>query len=136
MNMHAIRIHAFGGPEVVQDDTLPIPEPKSDEILVRIHAASVNPVDAKIRKGGYRRNMRHSHRDIFNRLTVAFSLLRLSAAGDLRRSLTVVLTKLRLKPRYSANGSAPPDGTRSNGQSILKIVPVPLELDMVIVPPS
>ena len=53
MNMHAIRIHTFGGPEVLQDDTLPIPEPKSDEILVRIHAASVNPVDAKIRKGGY-----------------------------------------------------------------------------------
>ena len=51
--MHAIRIHAFGGPEVLQDDTLPIPEPKSDEILVRIQAASVNPVDAKIRKGGY-----------------------------------------------------------------------------------
>src|ERR1039457_3968184 len=53
MNMHAIRIHAFGGPEVLQDDTLPIPEPKSDEILVRIQAASVNPVDAKIRKGEY-----------------------------------------------------------------------------------
>ena len=51
--MHAIRIHAFGGPEVLQDDTLPFPEPKSDEILVRIQAASVNPVDAKIRKGGY-----------------------------------------------------------------------------------
>ena len=53
MNMHAIRIHAFGGPEVLQDDTLCVPEPKADEILVRIEAASVNPVDAKIRKGGY-----------------------------------------------------------------------------------
>jgi NADPH:quinone reductase-like Zn-dependent oxidoreductase len=53
MSMNAIRIHVFGGPEVLQNDTVPIPEPKGDEILVRIVAASVNPVDAKIREGGY-----------------------------------------------------------------------------------
>jgi NADPH:quinone reductase-like Zn-dependent oxidoreductase len=53
MNMHAIRIHKFGGPEVLEDDTLPLPVPKNDEILVRIMAASVNPVDGKIREGKF-----------------------------------------------------------------------------------
>jgi NADPH:quinone reductase-like Zn-dependent oxidoreductase len=49
--MKAIRIHDFGGPEVLKQDELPIPVPQGDEILVRIHAASVNPVDYKIRGG-------------------------------------------------------------------------------------
>jgi NADPH:quinone reductase-like Zn-dependent oxidoreductase len=51
MNMHAIRIHNFGGPEVLKDDVLPLPSPKDDEILVRVEAAGVNPVDAKMRDG-------------------------------------------------------------------------------------
>jgi NADPH:quinone reductase-like Zn-dependent oxidoreductase len=55
MNMHAIRIHKFGGPEVLEDDTIPLPIPKNDEILVRIVAASVNPVDGKIREGKFAR---------------------------------------------------------------------------------
>ncbi|HEX4028097.1 MAG TPA: NADP-dependent oxidoreductase [Rhizomicrobium sp.] len=53
MNMHAIRIHKFGGPEVLEDEVLPVPEPKGDEILVRIEAASVNPVDYKTREGKF-----------------------------------------------------------------------------------
>jgi NADPH:quinone reductase-like Zn-dependent oxidoreductase len=53
MNMHAIRIHKFGGPDVLTDDSLPLPEPRGDEILVRIMAASVNPVDSKIREGKF-----------------------------------------------------------------------------------
>lgn len=52
-SMHAIRIHAFGGPEVLRDDILPLPEPGKDEVLVRIQAASVNPVDAKTREGKF-----------------------------------------------------------------------------------
>ena len=55
MTMHAIRIHEFGGPEVLKNDTIERPQPKDDEVLVRIHAASVNPVDYKIREGGYPR---------------------------------------------------------------------------------
>jgi NADPH:quinone reductase-like Zn-dependent oxidoreductase len=51
--MQAIRIHTFGGPDVMQDETLPVPQPKGDEILVRIAAASVNPVDGKIREGKF-----------------------------------------------------------------------------------
>jgi NADPH:quinone reductase-like Zn-dependent oxidoreductase len=49
--MKAIHIHRFGGPEVMELDDVPIPQPKDDELLVRIHAASVNPVDYKIRRG-------------------------------------------------------------------------------------
>jgi NADPH:quinone reductase-like Zn-dependent oxidoreductase len=49
--MKAIRIHGFGGPEVLQLDDVPIPQPGEDELLVRIRAASVNPVDYKIRRG-------------------------------------------------------------------------------------
>jgi NADPH:quinone reductase-like Zn-dependent oxidoreductase len=53
MNMHAIRIHKFGGPEVLEDDLLPVPQPGNGEILVRILAASVNPVDYKTREGKF-----------------------------------------------------------------------------------
>jgi NADPH:quinone reductase-like Zn-dependent oxidoreductase len=53
MNMHAIRIHTFGGPEVLKDEVVPAPEPQGDEILVRIEAASVNPVDYKTREGKF-----------------------------------------------------------------------------------
>jgi NADPH:quinone reductase-like Zn-dependent oxidoreductase len=43
--MKAIRIHGFGDLEVLQLDDVPIPKPGEGELLVRIHAASVNPVD-------------------------------------------------------------------------------------------
>ena len=49
--MKAIQIHAFGGPEVLQYEDVPQPQPKAKEILVRVHAAGVNPVDWKIREG-------------------------------------------------------------------------------------
>jgi NADPH:quinone reductase-like Zn-dependent oxidoreductase len=51
--MKAVRIHRFGGPEVLTLDDVPWPQPKDDEVLVRVHAASVNPVDYKIRAGSY-----------------------------------------------------------------------------------
>jgi NADPH:quinone reductase-like Zn-dependent oxidoreductase len=53
--MRAARIHAFGGPEVLKIDRIDVPSPKADEILVRITAASINPVDYKIRQGHYPR---------------------------------------------------------------------------------
>jgi NADPH:quinone reductase-like Zn-dependent oxidoreductase len=53
MDMHACWIHTFGGPEILRDDVLPVPTPQGDQILVRIMAASVNPVDAKIREGKF-----------------------------------------------------------------------------------
>ena len=49
----SVRIHAFGGPEVLQVEDLPMPQPQDDEVLLRVHAAGINPVDYKIRGGGY-----------------------------------------------------------------------------------
>jgi NADPH:quinone reductase-like Zn-dependent oxidoreductase len=51
--MKAVRIHDFGGPEVQKLDELPMPEEHAGQVLVRVHASSVNPVDYKIRNGGY-----------------------------------------------------------------------------------
>jgi NADPH:quinone reductase-like Zn-dependent oxidoreductase len=49
--MKAIVMHAYGGPEVLKLEEVARPEPKEDEILIRVIAASVNPVDVAIRKG-------------------------------------------------------------------------------------
>jgi NADPH:quinone reductase-like Zn-dependent oxidoreductase len=50
-NMKAVRIHNYGSPEVLKFEDAPRPTPGPGEVLVRIHAAAVNPVDWKIRKG-------------------------------------------------------------------------------------
>jgi NADPH:quinone reductase-like Zn-dependent oxidoreductase len=49
--MNAIRIHEFGGPEVLRHDEVPIPEPGPDEVLVRVQAIGVNPPDWYVREG-------------------------------------------------------------------------------------
>ena len=51
--MKAIRIHRFGGPETLACETLPVPAPGQDEIVVKVMAAGVNPVDFKIREGQF-----------------------------------------------------------------------------------
>lgn len=51
--MRALRLHEFGKPEVLRVDYIPVPEPGPGEILVRVGAASLNPVDYKMRRGGY-----------------------------------------------------------------------------------
>jgi NADPH:quinone reductase-like Zn-dependent oxidoreductase len=50
--MRIIRQHALGGPEVLQLEDLPRPEPGPTEVLVRVAAAGVNPVDWKVRARG------------------------------------------------------------------------------------
>src|SRR5437588_4043932 len=49
--MKAVRVHEYGGPEVLRYEDAPRPEPGLGEALVRVHAAGVNPVDWKIRQG-------------------------------------------------------------------------------------
>ncbi len=49
----AVRIAAFGGPEALSVERVPIPQPVDDEVLVRVHAASVNPIDGKTRSGEF-----------------------------------------------------------------------------------
>lgn len=50
--MKAIRIHAFGGPEVLQLEDVARPVLAADEILIKVYASGVNPVDWGIREGG------------------------------------------------------------------------------------
>src|SRR5437870_12422714 len=49
--MKAIVIHSSGGPEVLKYEDAPQPQPKDDEVLIRVMAAAVNPVDIFIREG-------------------------------------------------------------------------------------
>ncbi|MBL6455280.1 NADP-dependent oxidoreductase [Belnapia sp. T6] len=51
--MKAIRIHSFGGPDALVQEDIAIPQAQDDEIVVRVLAASVNPVDYKTRAGQY-----------------------------------------------------------------------------------
>ena len=49
--MRAVRYHEHGPAEVLRLEQVLIPEPKKGEVLVRIRAAGVNPVDWKQRSG-------------------------------------------------------------------------------------
>src|SRR6266481_7390343 len=49
--MKAVVVNEWGGPEVLKYQDAPKPEPKDDEILVRVMAAAVNPVDSYVRQG-------------------------------------------------------------------------------------
>ena len=55
-SMKAIRVHEFGGPEVLRLEDVPMPRPGPGQVLVRMHAIGVNPVETYIRAGtfGYR----------------------------------------------------------------------------------
>ena len=50
--MKAVRIHDFGGPDVLSYEDAPQPSPERDELLIRVHAAGVNPADWKTRERG------------------------------------------------------------------------------------
>ena len=51
--MKAIRVHEFGGPEVMWLEEVPDPTAGPEEVVIRIHAIGVNPVDTYIRSGTY-----------------------------------------------------------------------------------
>lgn len=52
--MKAVRIHDFGGADVMHIDDVPTPQPGRGEVLIKVLAASVNPVDYKTRSGEFK----------------------------------------------------------------------------------
>jgi NADPH2:quinone reductase len=56
--MKAIRVHAFGEPEVMSIEELPEPTPGPGQVVVKLAAVGVNPVDTYIRSGQYRPDMK------------------------------------------------------------------------------
>ena len=58
--MKAVRIHEYGGPEVLRYEDAPRPVVKPDEVLIRVHAAGVNPVDWKVREGHVKSMFKYS----------------------------------------------------------------------------
>lgn len=57
--MKAVRVHEYGGPEVLKYEDAPKPQPGPGEVLIRVHATSVNPVDWKVRQGYLQQMMKY-----------------------------------------------------------------------------
>ena len=58
--MKTVCIYSYGGPEVLVYEDAPRPHPGAGEVLVRIHAAGINPVDWKIREGQLKAMLHHA----------------------------------------------------------------------------
>jgi len=58
--MKAIRLHSHGGPDVLVMEEMPRPQVGAGEVLIRVHAAGVNPLDWKVRAGHVRAWLEHS----------------------------------------------------------------------------
>jgi NADPH:quinone reductase len=52
-HMKAIRVHQFGGPELLKLEEIPTPRPAEGQVLVRVRAVGVNPYDTYMRAGTY-----------------------------------------------------------------------------------
>jgi len=55
--MKTVRIHKYGNPDVLQIEEIPVPVIAADELLIKVHATSVNPIDWKVMEG----NMKEMH---------------------------------------------------------------------------
>ena len=51
--MKAVRLHEYGGPEVLVYEDVDSPAPAADQVLVRVAAASVNPIDVAVRENRF-----------------------------------------------------------------------------------
>jgi NADPH:quinone reductase-like Zn-dependent oxidoreductase len=49
--MQAARIYAWGALQDIRIEEIPIPEPKADEVLIKVRAASINPIDVAVAHG-------------------------------------------------------------------------------------
>ena len=58
--MQAFVLDRYGSADRVRAGNMPDPEPREDDVLVRIYAAGVNLVDSKIRNGEFKSFLRHS----------------------------------------------------------------------------
>jgi NADPH:quinone reductase-like Zn-dependent oxidoreductase len=58
--MKTVCIYSYGGPEVLVYQDAPRPHPGAGEVLVRVHAAGINPVDWKIREGHLKGMLHHT----------------------------------------------------------------------------
>ena len=58
--MRAVRIHNYGGPEVLKFEDAPQPQPENGDLLIRVQAASVNPIDWKVREGRFKDVIHHT----------------------------------------------------------------------------
>ncbi|MEP7286209.1 MAG: NADP-dependent oxidoreductase [Chloroflexota bacterium] len=52
--MQAVRVHQYGGPDQLQLEPIPLPEPQAGDVLVRVCAAGVLPADCKTRQGFFK----------------------------------------------------------------------------------
>ena len=58
--MKAVSIYYYGGPGVLAYEDAPRPHPAPGDVLVRVHAAGINPVDWKIREGHLKEMLHHT----------------------------------------------------------------------------
>ena len=52
--MKAVLLHEYGPADNLKYEEVPTPEPGPDEVLIRVAATSVNPIDWKLRSGNYK----------------------------------------------------------------------------------
>jgi NADPH:quinone reductase-like Zn-dependent oxidoreductase len=57
--MQAVRFHSYGGPAVLVLEEAPRPQAGAGEVLIRVHAAGINPIDWKVRAGHVKEWLQH-----------------------------------------------------------------------------
>ncbi|MEH2412904.1 alcohol dehydrogenase catalytic domain-containing protein [Nostoc sp.] len=63
--MQAIRVHDYGALDVLTLETIAPPEPQPNEVLIRVQAAGINPIDWKIRSGSMKATFSKRCGDVF-----------------------------------------------------------------------